>query len=74
MENDYSLPEWAMGPMARQRRASRARRFRIIKNIAIALLLIAAIYGSGIAESQRIKVMEQTSPEATMIANGLWQK
>ena len=60
--------------MARQRRADRELRSRIIKGVVIALLLLAAFIGSGILETQRLQVEDATSPEATMIANGLWQK
>lgn len=59
------------GPLTRERMARRAQRVRIFKGVAIAVILVAVFIASGILETQRIQVMEQTSVEATMAANAI---
>lgn len=45
----------------------------IYERVALAIIIALALIGSGVAETKRIQVMEQTSPEATMAQMGITQ-
>lgn len=59
--------------MGRERRERREHRMKMLKIFLWTVAITMAVLGSGIAESQRIQVMEQTSAAATMAQMGVTQ-